>query len=401
MPVAVPAIAGAPSTLADAASGSPWWDVDLTSGWVATVLALLAVGATVATAVTWDVERLKRVRRAALMVTAQLLTALTLAEMANLAGGFYGSLSDLAGVRAATPALAPAGSAGSQAPAVEPWLAAARRAAGPGKGVWTPLTLDGARTGYHLPAWVYVPDAYFDPRQPHRRFPVTVLLSGFPGAIENWQRQGRLIPVLDQMMADGRLPPMILVSVSQNPEANRDSECVNAVGGAAADTYLGDDVPEAITAHLRVLPGRSAWSLAGYSTGGFCAVDLALRHPDRYASAVSLDGYFAPAQDATTGDLFAHRADVQRAFTPTATVQDARPYPVRFYLVAGDTEAKSKRDAHAFAALVRAPDSATVVESAGGHNWGTWTAAMPAALKWLANGVRIEEGTGTRAGPPG
>jgi pimeloyl-ACP methyl ester carboxylesterase len=170
------------------------------------------------------------------------------------------------------------------------------------------LTISGRRTGYALPAWVYVPDAYFDPTQPTRQFPVTILLAGYPGAIENWQRQGHIVEVLDRLMSTGRIPPMILVSATQNPVAGRDSECVDAVGGARADTYLSQDVPESIGDHLRVLPDRSAWSLMGYSTGGYCAVDLALRHPGQFSAAVALDGYFGPAHDATTGDLFRHNA---------------------------------------------------------------------------------------------
>jgi enterochelin esterase-like enzyme len=269
-------------------------------------------------------------------------------------------------------------------PNAEPWLLEARRSSGPGQGVWTSTTLPGRRTGYQLPARVYVPDAYFDPQQPDRRFPVVLLLAGFPAAIENWDTQGHVLPILDRMMAEQKIPPMILVSPSQNPEPARDSECVDAVGGARADTYLSQDVPEAIAAHLRVTQDRRGWSAMGYSTGGYCAVDLALRHPERFASAVSLDGYFAPAIDNTTGDLFKGDAAAQRSYTPTRTVHDRRPAALRFYLVAGTAEAKVRSEARAFAAAVRPPDTATVVEVPGGHNWDTWNRAMPGALTWLS-----------------
>jgi enterochelin esterase-like enzyme len=271
-------------------------------------------------------------------------------------------------------------------PNAEPWLLEARRSSGPGKGVWTSTTLPGRRTGYELPAWVYVPDAYFDPEQRDRRFPVVVLLAGFPGAIENWDKQGHMLPVLDEMMAAGKIPPMILVSVTQNPEPTRDSECVDAVGGAQADTYLSQDLPEALAAHLRVSRDHKAWSTMGYSTGGYCAIDLALRHPDRFGSAVSLDGYFAPVIDNTTGDLFKKDAAAQRAYTPLQTVHDQRPVPLRFYLVAGDAEAKARNEARTFAKAVHAPDTVTVVQVAGGHNWDTWNKALPAALTWLSAG---------------
>jgi enterochelin esterase-like enzyme len=279
----------------------------------------------------------------------------------------------------------PSASPSPKVPNAEPWLLEARKNSQPGKGVWTSTSLPGRRTGYDLPAWVYVPDVYFDPEQRDRRFPVVLLLAGFPGAIENWDKQGHMLPILDRMMAEKRIPPMILVSVTQNPEPNRDSECVDAVGGAHADTYLSEDVPEAIAAHLRVSPDRKGWSMMGYSTGGYCAVDLALRHPDRFGSAVSLDGYFAPAVDKSTGDLFKHDASVQRSYTPLQTVQDRRPAALRFYLVVGDAEPKAKNEARSFAKAVRAPDTVTVVEVPGAHNWDTWNGALPQALIWLAS----------------
>ncbi|HEX6499196.1 MAG TPA: alpha/beta hydrolase-fold protein [Micromonosporaceae bacterium] len=363
--------------------GGPWWDVPLASGWVVALFALAAIGVSIAAGITWDVERYKRLRRSLLLVAMQLFSVLTLAASANLAGGFYGSLADLLGVRHAATAELNA-DAGRPVADVEPWLAEARAKVRPGHGVWAQTTIAGARTGYKLPAWVYVPDAYFDPSQPNRRFPVSILLAGFPGAPQNWERQGHMVAVLDRLMASGRIPPMILVSVSQNPNPKRDSECVDAVGGARADTYISEDVPDALARHFRVMPNRTAWSLMGYSTGGYCAVDLALRHPDRFGSAVSLDGYFAPAVDASTGDLFRKNVALQRSYTPALTVRNRRAVPLRFYLMVGDAERAAKTAGREFAASVHAPDTVTLVDIPGGHNWGTWTSALPGALSWLA-----------------
>lgn len=299
-------------------------------------------------------------------------------------GACTASASGVSSARFVAPSAA--ASPSPKVPNAEPWLLEARKNSQPGKGVWTSTALPGRRTGYLLPAWVYVPDAYFDPAQRDRRFPVVLLLAGFPGAIENWDKQGHMLPILDQMMAEKRIPPMILVSATQNPEPTRDSECVDAVGGARADTYLSEDVPEAIEEHFRVTPDRRGWSMMGYSTGGYCAVDLALRHPDRFGSAVSLDGYFAPAIDNTTGDLFKRDAAAQRSYTPLQTVRDQRPSALRFYLVVGDAEAKAKNQARTFAAAVRQPDTVNVVDVPGGHNWDTWNRALPDALTWLAAG---------------
>jgi enterochelin esterase-like enzyme len=362
-----------------------WWDLPLTSGWLLLFLLLMVVAVTVLAGVTWDVPRYKRLRRSGLLLLTQFFVIGTLAAGANMAGGFYASLADVFGVRHIQgPVTQSVEKPVEKVANVEPWLAEARKGVGPGKGVWAPMSISGRRTGYQLPAWVYVPDAYFDVEQPDRKFPVVMLLAGFPGAVENWERQGHMVPVLDRLIAEGKIPPMILISVSQNPEPSRDSECVDAAGGAKADTYITQDATEAISQHFRVVPDRSGWSMMGYSTGGYCAVSLALRHPERFSAAISLDGYFEPALDATTGDLFKKDAALQRSYTPLQTIHDKRDLPLKFYLMVGDAEARSKQAARSFAGLVRPPDTTTIVDVPGGHNWNTWNSALPGALSWLA-----------------
>jgi enterochelin esterase-like enzyme len=193
-----------------------------------------------------------------------------------------------------------------------------------------------------------------------------------------------MVPILDELMAKGKIPPTILVSVSQNPEPTRDSECVDAVGGAKADTYISEDATEVIKQTFRAEAGRADWSLMGYSTGGYCAVTLALRHPDRFSAAVSLDGYFSPAVDASTGDLFKNDVAAKRAYTATEIIHEKREAPLRFCLVTGDADHKSRQAATQFSTLVHPPDTVQVIQVSGGHNWNSWTGALPTALDWLA-----------------
>jgi S-formylglutathione hydrolase FrmB len=47
-----------------------------------------------------------------------------------------------------------------------------------------------------------------------------------------------------------------------------------------------------------------SWTLVEYSAGGFCAINLALRHPEQYAAAASLSGYADP--DIRIGDGTEH-----------------------------------------------------------------------------------------------
>src|SRR6516225_9143524 len=71
-------------------------------------------------------------------------------------------------------------------------------------------------------------------------------------------------------------------------------QCLNQAGGPQDLTYLAVDLPTQIARILRVQPPGSAWGVAGYSEGGFCAANMALRYPDRYGFAGVLSGYFVP-----------------------------------------------------------------------------------------------------------
>ena len=71
-------------------------------------------------------------------------------------------------------------------------------------------------------------------------------------------------------------------------------QCLNQVGGPQDLTYLAEDVPTVIAHMLRVLPPGLGWGVAGYSEGGFCAANMALRFRYRYGAAASISGYFSP-----------------------------------------------------------------------------------------------------------
>ena len=49
-----------------------------------------------------------------------------------------------------------------------------------------------------------------------------------------------------------------------------------------------------VVAALGAQPLGPHWGIGGYSEGGFCAANLALRHPASYGIAASMCGYYQP-----------------------------------------------------------------------------------------------------------
>lgn len=303
------------------------------------------------------------------------------ADVVNRSYGFYGSLDDLLG-RVPAQVIVAAGPV--------PDL----RVADSAKGRVVQVRLSGARAGVTREALVYLPAAYFQPSQARRRFPVLELFHGYPGSARNWVRQLHLARVLDAEIASGGLPPVIAV-IPADDDPGRDSECVDAVGGQRDESYLAVDVPADIRRDFRALDTPRGWAAAGYSTGGFCAVNIALHHPDRYAAAASLSGYYSAMVDGTTGDLYRGNAAARRWNSPQWLVTH-RPVSVPLYLVAsrGDHEAMRAMQDMRRAASRRLP-LVTVTLPSGGHNFRVWYAASLAAFEWL--GAHLPRGG---HGPP-
>ena len=165
------------------------------------------------------------------------------------------------------------------------------------------------------------------------------------------------------------------------------TECVNGTDGELDETYLTQDVYDDMVNTFRVQSGRS-WAALGISSGGFCAANLALHHPERYAAAASLSGYFTAGQDPGTGRLYGGRGSHSRNLnSPLWWVEHHSPVAPALYLFAstGDPSANNAAltMARALARHAKAlPTSDTTLP--GGHNWKVLSAAFAPAIDWLA-----------------
>ena len=292
--------------------------------------------------------------------------AVLAAGVVNRAYGFYASVNDLLGREPA-----PGGMVAGPVP---------ERGVADGRVIQ--VRLPGRRTGVSREGLVYLPAAYFQRSAAGQRFPVLELFHGFPGGPDNWIRQLHLPQVLDAEIAAGRLPPVVAV-IPTDDDPGRDSECVNAVGGQQDETYLAVDVPADVRREFRALDTPGGWAALGYSTGGFCAVNLALHHPDRYAAAASLSGYFSAIVDDSTGDLYRGNVAARRWNSPQWLVSN-RHASVPLFLAAsrGDLEAMRAMQVMRHAGQGRLP-LVTLTLPTGGHNFRVWYAASLAAVQWL------------------
>lgn len=234
-------------------------------------------------------------------------------------------------------------------------------------------------------AQVYLPPQYGAPQYLHRQFPVVELLAGAGGHPETWQQHLQLARLLDRGIAAGTIVPLIAIMPTVLVSLPRDTECVNVVHGPQVENYLTTDVYDTVTRDFRAATTRNGWSLMGYSTGGYCASNLLLRHPTSYVAGVSLAGYSKPYLDSTTGPLFGHSQVLKNENTPLWRVQHLPDPDVALLLMTTRDDVETYRDATAMRAAARAPLNVCVLALRhGGHNFAVWSAQEPTAFGWLS-----------------
>jgi enterochelin esterase-like enzyme len=242
--------------------------------------------------------------------------------------------------------------------------------------------------------YVYLPPQYFQPQYKSYRFPVIELIHGQPGEPQDWINVVGVQVVLDNLVNSGRAKPAVLVMPDANGGNTISLQCLNQVGGPQDLTYLAKDVPEAISHMLRVQKPGIGWGVAGYSEGGFCAANMALRFRYRYGAAASLSGYFVPfdnqlANPARTVSPFGNNAKLRVENTPVDEVRALAPGAVlpQFWLGAGKGDNLDVANATYFAQELQLHQAGVplVLTPGSGHTMATWHAEVPPMLSWMTN----------------
>lgn len=152
------------------------------------------------------------------------------------------------------------------------------------------IEYDSKTVGARRKMNVYTPPGYSSVK----KYPVLYLLHGIGGDETEWQRFVRLDVLLDNLIADGKAVPMIVVM--PNGRAQKDDRPIGDIfqhspAFAVFERDLLDDVIPTIESRYSVSPDREQRALAGLSMGGGQALNFGLGHLDKFAWV----GGFSPA----------------------------------------------------------------------------------------------------------
>lgn len=257
------------------------------------------------------------------------------------------------------------------------------------------LQAESPTLGRPIPYAVYKP---FPAPAEGERWPVVYLLHGLTGADGDWFTWGNLGPILDRAIADGRLPPLVVVAPGAGDSWYVDSPDPGGFG--LVDTAFATDLVAAIDAKFPTARCREGRAIGGVSMGGVGAVLQAINHPDTYAAAMSFAG--ALHKPLTKGDPRAgwipglyrnvfgapfdrDRFNAANAFTLMPRLRRAEQKPA-FYFAIGDDDYADliMASAEYHNGLKQIGMDSTLRVTAGRHYWDTWQQQIVPALEWLA-----------------
>ncbi len=136
-----------------------------------------------------------------------------------------------------------------------------------------PLTAGGDKQMH-----VYLPPGY--DASADRRYPVLYLNHGGGENDTHWTASGHADHILDNLIADGRARPMIIVMPNTSgvvsgevPQLGEDDACTRE--------FLQDIIPY-VDAHYRTITTREARAVAGLSMGGFIPLHTGFAHLETF-----------------------------------------------------------------------------------------------------------------------
>ncbi|MEU9395531.1 alpha/beta hydrolase-fold protein [Streptomyces sp. NPDC048324] len=329
--------------------------------------------------------------RVGLLLGTQLALFASLGLAANQSFGFYASWADLFGQEKDQGVVVNHTALGGSGGPLEVIDTSNVRGAGGAPpqsgGQIQKVDIVGRRTHIATPAYVYLPPEYFQPRYRTRTFPATVVLTGYPGTAQALVDKLRYPSTAEALAKNGRMQPMILVMLRPTVAPPRDTECVDIPGGPQTETFFAKDLPDAVIAHYRVGRKPAGWGIIGDSTGGYCALKLAMHHPGAYAAAAGLSPYYKAPLDPTTGDLFQGDRNLRNRADLWWCLKHL-PAPDTSLLVTSSRIGEHNyKDTLKFISRVqstRLTRISSIILDSGGHNFNTWRREIPATLQWIS-----------------
>ncbi len=222
---------------------------------------------------------------------------------------------------------------------------------------------------------IYTPPGY---ENSNENYPVFYLLHGSGGDEEAWIALGRTAQIMDNLISQGKVTPMIVVMPNghtQNPAApnETDRDYRPAMGGGArqAVASMEDSFGDIITFvenNYRVKSDKANRAVAGLSMGGMHSSAISAK----YTNTFDYVGIFsAPPISSLMSRGNEENNEAVNTFVESLKIQQANGFKL-YWIACGDTDFLYQSVIDSMEKMDEIGFNYTYRESDGGHIWRNW-----------------------------
>ena len=212
-------------------------------------------------------------------------------------------------------------------------------------------------------------------------YQVVELFPGYPGVPSTWISKMHGAEVIEQLEARNKIPPTVAIVPAINVVPGLDTECLNIPGTSEVETWLTQDMFTFAQKFVGIDDRK--WTSFGYSTGGWCAAVLGIRHQDQYNNAISIAGYFEPSFSA--GVTKRERVGLKDEYDLIKNLQKGNNSLKLLAIYAKQQGFETRSFKTFFAKAQNLLPIKTVEIPEGGHNISTWRPYVYTGFEWLAS----------------
>lgn len=229
---------------------------------------------------------------------------------------------------------------------------------------------DSPALGLERRMTVYTPAGY---ETGGKRYPVLYLLHGMGGDEEAWISLGRTAQILDNLIAQGKAKPMIVVmpngNASQEAAPGESSRGMVPPTMQLPKTMEGSyeqafpEIVKFIDKNYRTVKSKSGRAIAGLSMGGFHSLHISKQYPDMFNYVGLFSAAIMPNKEASSPIYDNMEGKLKVQFDKN---------PALYWIAIGKTDFLYKANEEYRKLLDKKGYKYTYYESDEGHIWKNW-----------------------------
>ena len=222
----------------------------------------------------------------------------------------------------------------------------------------------------HRRITIYTPPGY---ENNNEKYPVLYLLHGMGGDEEAWIALGRTAQIIDNLIAQGKAQPMIVVmpngNAAQEAAPGESSlgmykptmQLPNTMDGTYENSF--NDIISFVESNYRVKAEKSNRAIAGLSMGGFHSLHISRFYPNTFDYVGLFSAAIMPDENV--------KSKVYQNFDETLSAQMNNGVQL-YWIAIGKTDFLYQANVDYRKKLDSIGFKYTYIETEGGHTWDNW-----------------------------